>query len=95
MPGMEREREYGVMEFHRCSPPPLPKQEIQNRGRGIQSSFRWMEHELLGTRALAIATMETKEMRQAMLPLDALFKLALSSSFLSSKEGFFWWSLSC
>lgn len=60
-----REREYGVMEFHRCSPFPVPKQEIQNRGRGIQSSFRRVKHELLGTRALAIATMETKETRQA------------------------------
>lgn len=51
---------------------PPPPQEIQNRGRGIQSSFRWVEHELLGTRALAIATMETKETRQATNSLDAL-----------------------
>lgn len=50
----------------------VPPQEIQNRGRGIQSSFRWVEHELLGTRALAIATMETKETRQATNSLDAL-----------------------
>lgn len=71
--------------------PPLPfPRNSESRPRNTELVS--MEHELLGTRALAIATMET---RQAMLPLDALFKLALSSSFLSSKEGFFWWSLSC
>lgn len=86
MPGMERTGiwSYGVSPLF-----PLPKQEIQNRGRGIQSPFRWVKHELLGTRALAIATMETKETRQA-TPSMLCSTPSFRFSTLGTKEGFFW-----